>query len=370
LFIAPDSGAGENDKLYKITGSGAVEEVRYYDEEDKEMPMEREPSAVYNAGKDCVIICYGKNEGYLVRKDDGAVFSLKDVGIPDPYFQGGNYINAKVVQTDALGNIYYIADIIEGSKVGTELVKIDISTPTDLVKTRYVQLTEGYVLSHEGFDITSTGHAIYKGDAFRIRKSNGGLYNLPNGAWWIGLDDKIKLYPSTGGKIMTFTITSSFDVTTSEKSTPDFYIRENVYFYLVRFADRILLLGKGISAGEELIYELENPSGIARKIPLTQLSNVKRVVYSDDFYYVSGNNNSEQPVLLKINSTSDVIADLLTPNQYDIYAMTVDQNDIVTFNALRMSDGAKVIGEISAAGKVRILDEKINAEVTVLERIR
>jgi hypothetical protein len=50
--------------------------------------------------------------------------------------------------------------------------------------------------------------------------------------------------------------------------------------------------------------------------------------------------------------------------------MTVNGNNTVTFNALRMSDGAIVIGEISASGQVRILDSTLNTEVVVLERIR
>jgi hypothetical protein len=270
---------------------------------------------------------------------------------------------------DASGNIYYIVDIIDGNQIGTELVKIDISTPGNLVKTSYVQLTAGHITSGEGFDITSTGHAVYRGDDFRLRISNGGLYNLPDGAWWIGLDDKIKLYTSPGGKIITFTITPSFEVITSETDTLDFYIRENVYFYLVRFSDRILLLGKGIGS-EEMVYEVENPGNTPRAILLTQISTLKHLVYSNDYYYVSGNDGSEQPVLLKINPSTDVITTLLPPNQYDIYAMTVDLNNVVTFNALRMNNGAKVIGRISASGQISILDETINAEVTVLERIR
>ena len=39
------------------------------------------------------------------------------------------------------------------------------------------------------------------------------------------------------------------------------------------------------------------------------------------------------------------------------------------FNALRMPDGAKIIGEIDSGGTVTILDETLNTEVTVLERI-
>jgi hypothetical protein len=331
------------------------------------MPMEREPSAVYNVNDEYAILVFGYDEGYLARKNDGAVFSLKDAGIPRSGAQYFSYKNAKVVQTDSFDNIYY-----ESTIPGT-LIKIDISDPDKLTKVDYIKLENNG--SFLGYDVNPDGNVAYSylsdnQRSQRIRKSNGGLYNLPSGAWWIGLDDKIKLYAAyPGEKIITYTITSSFDVMTSETSTLDFYIRENVYFYLVRFSDRILLIGKGIGS-EELVFEVENPGNTPRVIPLAQLSTIKHLVYSNDYYYVSGNNGSEQPILLKINPASDVITNLLPPNQYDIYAMTVDPNNVVTFNALRMSDGAKVIGEISASGRVAVLDETINAEVTVLERIR
>jgi hypothetical protein len=364
LVIAPDPDT-KNKELYKITGGGSVEKVRYYDEENKEMSMKKEPSAVYNVNNEYTILVFGSDEGYLARKSDGAVFSLKDVGIPYSRGQFYSYQNAKIVQTDSSGNIYY-------PSTESTLIKINISDPNKLTKTDYIRIeNNGHFL---GYDVNPDGNVAYSyssdnRNSQRIRKSNGGLYNLPGGAWWIGLDGKIKLYANPGMKIITFTITSSFDVIPSETDILNFYIRENVLFYLVRFSDRILLSGKGIQS-EEMVYEVENPGNTPRAIPLTQISTIKHLVYSNDYYYVSGNNGSQQPVLLKINPASDAITTLLPPNQYDIYAMAVDLNNVVTFNALRMSDGAIVIGEISAAGKVTILDATINAEVTVLERIR
>ena len=48
--------------------------------------------------------------------------------------------------------------------------------------------------------------------------------------------------------------------------------------------------------------------------------------------------------------------------------MTSDDN--ITFSALRMNDGKKVLGEILADGTLSITDESINKEITILERIR
>jgi hypothetical protein len=67
---------------------------------------------------------------------------------------------------------------------------------------------------------------------------------------------------------------------------------------------------------------------------------------------------------------TDAVTTLLSPNLYDIYSMAAGADGSVTFNALRMADGAKVIGAISPPGTVKVLDTALNAEVTVLERIR
>jgi hypothetical protein len=70
-------------------------------------------------------------------------------------------------------------------------------------------------------------------------------------------------------------------------------------------------------------------------------------------------------VLCLLSSTN-----LTTPGTYDFYKFSVSPADVIHFNALRMSDGVKVIGQIDAAGVLTIVDEEMNNEVTVLERIR
>jgi len=61
---------------------------------------------------------------------------------------------------------------------------------------------------------------------------------------------------------------------------------------------------------------------------------------------------------------------LLPSGDYDIFRMSVSNKGEVTFNAIRMSDGRRVIGSISTTGILTILDETLNAEVLILERIR
>jgi hypothetical protein len=335
LFIAPGSAsrsigrvAGDSNVLFKITDDGYVQEVQYIDENGKETRVDNAPSAIYDVNETYVIICFGYNEGYLVRKTDGAVFSLNEAGLPLSIFQ--NYANAKTVQSDSQGNIYYTVNN------PAELIKINTSDPNNLTKVAWV---EGYVWP---FEVSPAGHIIYSvNNQARIKKANGGFINLSASYFWIGLDNNIKYFAydaNLAHKICTVSIDANFQDTMSSIDCP--VIIQSVRF-LLRFNDRIISVSNngGLSSG---IVEIENPSNIPCEILIPAMANIKNAVCSNDYYYLSGDNASNQPVLLKVNPKTDDVTELLPPNQYDIYKMTVDNSNVVSFNAERMSDGVKV----------------------------
>ena len=381
VYIAPGPVTSTNE-IYTINDAGNVKEMTYTykDEEDNTVtkdgqgnivikdkdgnditdeikgdvviPTRRIPTAVYNAGINYIIVCYS-SEGYLVRKNDGAVFSLAGVGLPQ----------AEGVANDNQGNIYYRTPV--GSQMS--VVRIDVQTPSSLTRTVYSPSTD-WITS---WDITPDGHLIYAYQPnrdWRIRKANGGLYN-PIGysnygsVFWIGLDGKIRY--NGGGKLHTVTIDQNYNVI--EQSLV-LNFDSGYPTFCLRFTNRILFVRTGSWWGE--ILEFENPDNLPRSIDFSSIINTIRIAEnSNSFYYLLGKNNANSSVLLKINPETDAVTTLLQ-DQYDIYKMTVSPNDVVTFNALRMSDGAIVIGEISAAGQVKILDATLTNEVVVLERIR
>jgi hypothetical protein len=138
----------------------------------------------------------------------------------------------------------------------------------------------------------------------------------------------------------------------------------------IKNKDRIIMLSG--SGGHEC-YEVYN--GLANQASAIAYSNfglesVKFGVSSDDYYYLIGiSSGSPQNVLIRINPMDNSAVTLLNGG-YDIYKMTVSADEKLTFNALRMSDGAIVLGEMSSSGTVSILDVTLDSEVTVLERIR
>jgi hypothetical protein len=362
VFIAPKPETSK-DELYKITGSGKVEEVAYFDEAEEEMPMEKEPTAVYNAGANYVIVCYS-NDGYLVRKSDGAVFSLKDVGLPSGW---GHFLNDNVIKQDMYGNIYY--HTTTSNPYRGFIIKIDTSNPSSLIRTVYSPSSDDV----RSWDLTPDGHLVYEyggSGNYRIRKANGGLFNLPDhivyqGNNWIGLDNRIRyIY---GNDLVTIIIDQNYNVTTQTFVTD--CGGGSGGGYIIRFNNRILFTHH-VSGSNSYIYEMENPENEPRKIDFSSyLYRINNVGNSSSFYYLFGSKNSGEPILLKVNPQTDEVTTILQ-NQYDIYKMIVFPDDIITFNALQMSNGATVIGEISSSGQVKILDTTLNTEVIVLERIK
>jgi hypothetical protein len=364
LFIAPAGSTSravlDTSKLFKITDDGYVQEVSYLGKDGETVTMSSQPTAIYNVDAKYVIICFGRTDGYLVRKSDGAVFSLCDVGIPlETALQCGNFTNAEKILTDADGCLYYQTGT---STADLKVIRIDVTDPDNLTKADYSPTTDAPI----GFWVTAEGHMVYNfgnGSSNRIRKSNGGLYNLPSCTWmpfWIGLDGKIK-YQFGSTSVVTVNIDSSFAVTTEE--TPGVVIGSGLTQFLLRFPERTLIVG------EEGIKEVENPTGVPRIVPVAGIASIKNVEQSSDYYYLSGTDSSNNPLLLKVNPENDSVTTLLGAGLYEVYKMTVSSGNVVVFNALRMSDGAKILGEISAAGAVTILDETLNSEVVSLERI-
>jgi hypothetical protein len=247
------------------------------------------------------------------------------------------------------------------------IYKLDISNPNSITSSPVTPDTE----SAWNFTVSAKGDIFYgTNNAFRVAKSNGGLYNIPYGGItlnsWTGLDGKIR-YAVNDRALFTVNIETNGNTSVEEKSLG---IQLGGLYHpvrMLRFSNRIILL----PSDDWHIQEVENPSNNPRNIILSySINSIKGAVNSENYYYINGLNSSQQPFLIKINTANDAVTELFNAGDYDIYTMTVSNNDELIFNALRMSDGVKVIGKISSTGNLQIIDTQINSEVTVLERIQ
>lgn len=370
LFIAPSKNnvksADQSNRLFKITNDGIVEEVSYLDESGERITETFVPEMIYSIPKSDYLVATINYSNYLIRKSDGAVFVLdaKLGGNNDSGSRTGGYVNSNFIVQDTTKNLYY--------RNGDRIYKLYVSNPYKITSSPITPNTE----TAWNFTVSAKGDIFYQtSSAYRVAKSNGGLYNIPYGGItlnsWTGLDGKIK-YATNDRFLFTVNIDANGNTSIEKK---DLNIQLGGLYYpvsIVRFNDRIILLNHDPkSIGMHPFQEVENKLNTPRKIIFSYgINTIKRVINSENFYYISGLNSAQQPFLIKVNPTNDSVKELYNAGDYDIYEMNVSNNDELIFNALRMSDGIKVIGKISSTGTLNIIDTKLDAEITTLERIQ
>jgi len=188
--------------------------------------------------------------------------------------------------------------------------------------------------------------------------SNGGLQNIfrPGGSGYGNF------YTDLNGNIRSsktiYTIDSEFNLITSEIQLPDGVSIGGRYLFY--FSKNVFVMSEG---GYSEI-EGDNPRYVS--LPIRNIKNAEK---SDSFIYVSGYNDSYQPALLKVDPFIDDYQYIFEPNLYDVYSFSVSDDDVITFTALRMNDGAKVIGSVLSTNEITILSTEFNTESIILERI-
>ena len=91
--------------------------------------------------------------------------------------------------------------------------------------------------------------------------------------------------------------------------------------------------------------------------------------YNASYIYCCGQ-MSGQYSIVRINPYTYNRDVIFQDNNYEIYSFIVDDNETITFNGLRLSDGKMVIASISKNGNFNTLSESSNSRRIVLERIQ
>ena len=135
--------------------------------------------------------------------------------------------------------------------------------------------------------------------------------------------------------------------------------------YKLKLSNKLIF----VKPGNDSTIVIDNGSTLnALDLPLSKLSIARS---SSNYAYISGtDNSSSNTVLVKFNPSDNSSSQMYTKGTYDIYNFNVTSDDNITFSALRLNDGKKVLGKILANGTLSITDESINKQITILERIR
>lgn len=370
-----ENGSSQN-KIFKVTEDGYSQEVTYYYETDvydangnvvgkkKEKVTEvMIPEKLIKLNENYLIVSFGYTNNYLVDTKTGYCFNYP---FNIPYYTPTSYFYGESVQSDAAGNIY-IGDWFK-------ILKIDISDPQNLSVEQINPSTERM----EGIEwaVDSKGNCAYSAidelgnSVLRLKKKTGGYMNLPGSAsyqlyFWQGLDGQIYYLSLDSEYHQKIKKIDNLNYVISDVDSDDF--RYDGWKALLRAKNK----NRIVAVADNEIYELYNPNtNRVTKKPASDigLTTIRFAVSSDDFYYFVGSDENNNCKVVKVDPLTYSYEYLLSDGTYDVYNLSVNDSSII-FNALRMSDGAIVIGRIDNNGNIKILDDKLENQVTVLERI-
>ncbi len=391
LYISTSSAnrsarsGSETQRIFKITDDGYTEEVKYLDDGKEAITLSLQPTAIYNINSDYIFVGFGRGESiessYLVRKSDGAVFSMED---------SGNVANIDLLKTDNNDNLYYLTYFWDDTGYGRQKIqKINLKGINVLSATTVSASTDDV----QSFEVDGNGNIIYECFAntygnyvCRLRKTNGSFVNNTDiGLIWVGLDGCFYHQSNSQNDSKESEYNSETNTWTHysypiKKLTIDssYNISDEIYAYIPYTDNAPFVGGYKITVKNKIyfisenIVEVYNSSGSPRVVTLQGLS-INRIIgvsSTENFYYIAGMDSTNKTFIIKINPVDDSYTHLLTQNDYDIFSFTASETDGIIFNALRMSDGKKVIGKVGInGGTVTMLDEESDVKISYLERI-
>jgi hypothetical protein len=392
------SGNTEEKNLYKITSDGSLEEVKFVNSDGSELDEGATQASIKVEEifkmNDAYICLVGNftvwdtldNFQYyntlLVRKDDGAIF---DFGNEDDSYS--ELINAKFLtkhdenlfQTDQGGNLYY------PNGNGSMIYKLDISDPNSLIRTEYLpsgQKARYFAIDKDGNCI----YHLYSDETLRVKKQDGGIFDINMedvdfGDFWIGNSGEIYFtshnYWQENDAVGTILISkldnsNGLDIVTVWQHISDYnyetkymgVVNYDEYFFKIKKQNSIIFINAIFSANDRYHWEFFENNNTVTPFELPNIKNNPIIISSPQYYYIASGTD-----LLKISLENHAYQNLLTPGEYEVYSMTVSNDDIIQFSGMRFLDGKKIFGEINANGSLTILDEEKDKIGIVLQRL-
>jgi len=387
VYIAPSPVTSGND-FYMITDTGNIQEVTYtYKDEFDNTVTKDEGGNIVIKDKDGIditnevegnvvipsftpndiivlnddyFIATGNNN-YLINSETGACYKYTD-DIPFDFNKHFGRFCGEIIANDRNRNIYFI------SSSPWSIKKLSIADIDNISITTISAPNDVVLCFGADFDGNIAYYAGELGGSYsvaRYRHNNGGYEILPG----TGFDFLPTFWTDFDGKFYYQNHEKTIIINSNPFGISDYteLSDSNMKLFKMKNKKRIIMLGRDHIT--ELYNEITNIATLIR-FSTFGLSSVKTGISSDNYYYLTGiSNGTPRNVFIKIDPLDNSYTTLINGG-YDIYKMSVSADDVVTLNAMRMSDGAIVIGEISASGQIKILDATLKQEVIVLERIK
>jgi hypothetical protein len=342
-------------------------------------------------------------ESLLLRVSDGALFNFDD---KINWYRSCRYKN-RYLYTDLSGNVYYTS-----TSSNNNVQKLSTHQNGSITRENilpYNQQFKSYCVdgdgnlfyqpddmgsTFEGFYIKAADNGIIQFNTIIQEYENDTLFvhKYTDYQWmWIGEDgssyavmgkDSMVINKSTGewdafesgrNTIVEFAIDHSDlqyenHLTGMDALFEDFQWHIDQYTYRSSYQNETIFLYGNV--GQEpatKIWSLDLVSNAYRSgtIPINEGEYISAMIHDGSAYiYIAVNSK-----LLKISKEDFSYTSFLPENQYDIFALSVSDDDVVTFNALRYSDAKIVLGEIATDGVISITKDDMEEPVTTLVRI-
>ena len=329
---------------------------------------------------------FGYEGMFLVNKETGDVYktSMDNQGgylIDNMQLEKfGFFENSPFATTDDKGNIYY--RWYEDTSVRVH--KIDISNInlfTDKALTPVNEDVYEFVVSEEGdlvYQFINWSLPDYPSGR-RFRSLDGRLSSVfedsYDGVVFRGLDGELFVFDliwdseeSDYFSLVQKTCFSdngilSFDTISYQKIGESEWSSSK---YLIVLPYKVLMIYLNSSA---VVLDSRNKSEVGMSFDINDNMRITDLHYTDSYIYCCGEieGNFSLVRIGPYKYSKDVI---MQNNDYEIYSFTVLDDESIMFNGLRLSDGKNIIASIEKNGKFKILDETLNSQESVLERIQ
>jgi hypothetical protein len=342
-------------------------------------------------------------ESLLLRLNDGALFNFED---KIDWYRSCRYKN-RYLYTDNQGNIYYT------SKFGDlNVQKLTTHEDGSITRTNILPYNQKF----KEYFVDGDGNLFYKPDdlgstfeGFKVKVADGGIiqfdrlfYNQETETTrssmftefqfvWVGEDKQVNAlvgvdsssYNETYGewdthemgldRIMDFNVTDA-EIQYSSRMmglneiVDNFRWQVDFYVYRTSFENEMIFIYG--NCGQQLkteLWALDLVNKTYRKgiIPVNEGEYVDAMIHDgNEYIYLAANSK-----LLKISKKDFSYTNFLPENQYDLFALSVSEDDVITFNALRYSDAKIVIGQIDENGELSITKDDMEEPVSALVRI-
>lgn len=376
--------------LYKITAAGSVEEVTFLNEDNTPIDPAKIQTMISvnrlsNVGKDYIMLqgafvawdTLGNTQQYaalLVKKGDGSIYDFNDADMADgPIFE------------DEAGNFYY--------KDNNGMIRqIDVSNPDVLRKKEY--LPSGQIAHAFGADKKGNVFYQYGEDLFRIRKRNGGISELnieeelPGGpigfpygnyktqGMWIGANGRMYLetydYGVRGVRPHFHTVSVdeqgivAIDTLWTGTWTVSLGGSQVIAGSGTYLMERVKKTKSILFVKWNAAWEFFEETNTVVEVNLPRVEFFDDFFYSDTYlYYRSGLDIYK----ISLSDYSYVKLSLPGNDQYEIYSMNIGDSETLQLSMLRFSDGKKIIAQISSSGVFSVVDQELDKEAILLQRL-